>query len=149
MVSAVLASLLIQSNICIYDQGLGVLSHWPSARMHSEGYGTWSVSIYVYISVCFSVCYHVFCHYVQLDNRRAKPIGSALHWLDFIFGDFQKSTAFELWRENLVKKHQLAQAASARSVYLERTRSRNEGRVSTPACYLLLYLARVLLCARY
>ena len=29
-------------------------------------------------------------------------------------------------------------AASTRSVYLEGTRSRNEGHVSTPACYLLL-----------
>ena len=42
-----------------------------------------------------SVCYHVFCHHVQGDNKRAIPIGSALHWLDFKFGDFRKITVFE------------------------------------------------------
>ena len=41
------------------------------------------------------------------------------------------------------------QAGSACSVYLEGTRSHNEGHVSTLACYLLLYLASVRLSASY
>ena len=45
--------------------------------------------------VCLSVCYHVFCHHAQRDNEIAISKGSALHRLDFKFGDFRKSNAFE------------------------------------------------------
>ena len=46
-------------------------------------------------SVRLSVCYHVFCHYVQQDGQKAIPTGSVPHWLDFKNGDFRKSTAFK------------------------------------------------------
>ena len=59
--------------------------------MHSGGYGTWFVSV----SVSLSVCYHVFCHHTQRENKIEIPNDSALHWLDFEFGEFRKSTAFE------------------------------------------------------
>jgi hypothetical protein len=39
-----------------------------------------------------SVCYHVFCDYVQRDN---KPAISSPHWLDFLKGYVHKNTAFE------------------------------------------------------
>ena len=47
--------------------------------MRSEGYCTWSVSL----SVCSSVCYHVFCHYAEQGGQKAIPTGSVPHWLDF------------------------------------------------------------------
>ena len=47
------------------------------------------------LSVCLSVCYHVFCHYVQQGGQKAIPTGSVPHWLDFQNGDFRKSTAFK------------------------------------------------------
>ena len=37
----------------------------------------------VRLSVCLSVCYHVFCHYVQQGSQTALPTGSVSHWLDF------------------------------------------------------------------
>ena len=37
----------------------------------------------VCLSVCPSVCYHVFCDYAQRDNKIAIPTGSLLHWLHF------------------------------------------------------------------
>ena len=57
-------------------------------------YGTVLGPFVCLLSVCLSVCYHVFCHHAQGDNKRAIPIGSAPHWLDFKFVDFRKSTAF-------------------------------------------------------
>ena len=45
-------------------------------------------------SVCLSVCYHVLCNHAQRDNERVIPKGSALYRLDFRFGDFRKSNAF-------------------------------------------------------
>ena len=59
--------------------------------MRSEGYSTWSVIL----SVCLSVCYHVFCHYAQQGGQKAIPTGSVPHWLDLKNGDFRKSTAFK------------------------------------------------------
>ena len=44
---------------------------------------------------CLSVCYHIFCNHAQRDNERAIPKGSVLYRLDFEFGDFRKSNAFE------------------------------------------------------
>ena len=46
-------------------------------------------------SVRLSVCYHVFCHYVQQGGQKAIPTGSVPHWLDFKKGYFRKSTAFK------------------------------------------------------
>ena len=45
-------------------------------------------------------------------------------------------------------KYKRTSSGSASSVYLEGIRSHNDGRVSTPACYLLLVAARVRLSAR-
>ena len=47
------------------------------------------------LSVRPAVCYRIFCHHAQGDNKRVIPIGSALHWLDVKFGDVRKSTAFK------------------------------------------------------
>ena len=38
------------------------------ARMRSEGYGTWYVSVYVFVFVC----YHVFSDYAQRHNEKSK-----------------------------------------------------------------------------
>ena len=95
-------------------------------------------------SVCLCVCYHVFCHHAQRDNKIAIPTGSFLHWLDFKNSDFRRSIycVLNLWRENQVNK-------PISSVYLGGKRSHNEGRVSTPACSVLLLLARFRLAAGY
>ena len=55
----------------------------PSARMHSEGYGTWFVSG-VCLSVCLSVCLlpRFFCDYAQ-HYINMIPTGLSLHWLYF------------------------------------------------------------------
>ena len=42
----------------------------------------------VRLSVCLSVCYHVFGYHAQQTGKIATP---ALHWLDFKNGDFRKS----------------------------------------------------------
>ena len=52
---------------------------YPSARMRSEGYSPWSVS--VYRSVCLSVCLHLFSHYrhqtgLGLRNRHQRRLFS-------------------------------------------------------------------------
>ena len=44
-------------------------------------------------------------------------------------------------------KYKRTSSGSASSVYLEGIRSHNDGRISTPACYLLLVAARVRLSA--
>ena len=111
--------------------------------MRSEGYSTWFVSV----SVLPSVCYHVFCDYAHRDNKIAIPTGSSLHWLHFKKGDFRITAAFKSY--DVKSKPRLTSTASARSVYLAGTRSHNEGHVSTPACYLLLCLARVRLSPSY
>ena len=49
----------------------------------------------VRVSVCLSVCYHVFCRYAQRDGQKAIPTGSVPHWLYFKNGDFVKNAAFE------------------------------------------------------
>ena len=59
--------------------------------MRSEGYGTWFVGV----SVCLSVCYHVFCDYAQGDKKTAIPTGSSVQWLHFKKGDFRITTAFK------------------------------------------------------
>ena len=113
----------------------------PSARMRSEG---WIVIPSVRLSVCLCVCYHVFYHHAQRDNKIAIPTGSFLHWLDFKNSDFRRSIycVLNLWRENQVNK-------PISSVYLRGKRSYNEGHVSTPACSVLLLLARFRLTAGY
>ena len=58
--------------------------------MHSEGYGTWFVSL----SVCLFVCYHVFCHCVQQGNEIVIRAGLLLKQLGFEKGDYRK-TAFK------------------------------------------------------
>ena len=62
--------------------------------MRSEGYGTWFVSV----SVCLSVCYHIFCDYAQRDNKTAIPMGSytgfILKWW-FSYSYYVQ----KLWRE--------------------------------------------------
>ena len=63
--------------------------------------------------------------------------GSVLHWLYFETGDFRKSAAFKSYgvktksRSQYANYHRPTSTGSARSVYLEGTRSHNEGRVST------------------
>ena len=47
------------------------------------------------LSVCLSVCYHVFCDYVQRDNKTAIPTGSSLHWLHLKKGDFRITAEFK------------------------------------------------------
>ena len=47
----------------------------------------------VTVSVCPSVCYHVFCDYAQRDYKTAIPTGSSLHWLHC---DFRITTAFKV-----------------------------------------------------
>ena len=48
--------------------------------MHSEGYSTLFVRpsdrLFVCPSVCLSVCYHVFCRYVQQDGQKVISTGS-------------------------------------------------------------------------
>ena len=63
--------------------------------MHSEGYSTWFVIPTVRLSVLPSVCYHVFCHYIQQGGQKAIPTGSVPHWLDFKNGDLRTSTVFK------------------------------------------------------
>ena len=41
--------------------------------------------VFVCLSVCSFVCYHVFCNDVQRNNKIAIPTGSLLHWLHFDF----------------------------------------------------------------
>ena len=64
-------------------------------------------------------------------------------------GNFRKSAAFKSYRvktkstSQYANYHRHTSTGSARSVYLEGTRSHNEGRVSTHASYLLLSLVPV------
>ena len=71
----------IHTSLVWLDPSLSLHMHvngnQPSACMRS--YSTWSVIL----SVCLSVCYHVFCHYVQQGGQKAVPTGSVPHWLDF------------------------------------------------------------------
>ena len=84
-----------------------------------------------------SVCYHVFCHHAQRHNKRAMVNGSALHWLDFKFGEFRKSTAFKGYGVDKANSTDLhvhdVTTRSACSAYLRGTRNCNAGRVSTLA----------------
>ena len=97
--------------------------------MHSGGYGTWFVSV----SVCLSV---VFYHHAR-ENKIAIPKDSALHWLDFEFGEFRKSTAFKGYGVDKANSTDLhvhdVTTRSACSAYLRGTRNCNAGRVSTLA----------------
>ena len=47
------------------------------------------------LSFCLSVCYHIFCHYVQQGGRKAILMGSVPHWIDLKNGDFYETTAFK------------------------------------------------------
>ena len=47
------------------------------------------------LSVCLSVCYHVFSRYAQQDGQKAIPTGSVPHWLYFKNSFFGKNAAFE------------------------------------------------------
>ena len=40
--------------------------------------------------VCPPVCYHIFCHHAERDNKRPIQRGWALHWLDFNLENFVK-----------------------------------------------------------
>ena len=53
------------------------------------------VCVCVYLSICPSVCRHLFSHYAQQGGQKAVPIGSVPHWLDFYNGDLRESTAFK------------------------------------------------------
>ena len=114
-------------------------SYLPSVCMHSEGYSTSSVFLFVRLSVVVHV-------YAQQTSQKATPKGSALY-TGFIFknGDFHiKVLRSKLYgmktksRSQYANYHRLTSTGSACSVYLEGKRSLNEGCVSTPACYLLL-----------
>ena len=63
--------------------------------MRSEGYSTWSVILSFRPFVRLSICYHVYCHYVQQGGQKTIPTGSVLHWLDFKNGDYRKGIAFK------------------------------------------------------
>ena len=70
-------------------------------------------------SVCLSVCYHVFCHYVQQGGQKAIPTGSVPHWLDFKNGDFRKSTAFKSYGVKTKRTSQYANEHGSDSAHFE------------------------------
>ena len=53
--------------------------------MRSEGYS----SCFVILSVCLSVCSHVFCRYAKQDGQLAILMGSVPHWLYFLNSAFE------------------------------------------------------------
>ena len=59
--------------------------------MRSESYCTWSVSV----SVCLSVTTFSATKRNKTTNDTIMFSSSVLHWLDFKFGEFRKSTAFQ------------------------------------------------------
>ena len=114
-----------------------------------EGY----CSCLVCLSVCVSVTALAASASVYIRKQRYTR-GSRRLFLDFDSWIFEKTFRSKVMARKASEQanmqiSRLTSTASARSAYLAGTRSHNEGRVSTPACYLLLYLARVRLCASY
>ena len=74
--------------------------------------------------------YHGFCDYAQRDNI---PTGLSLHWLHLKRGDCRRTTAFKSYEKQictgLPRPDPLALCI---------LKAQDEGRVSTPACDLLL-----------
>ena len=104
------------------------------------------------LCVCLCVC--LLPRFLPQTGQKATPTGFALHSLDFKFGDCRKSTSFKSYgvktkstSQYYANQYLPTSIGSARSVYLEGIRSHNEGRASTPTCYLLLSLPRVRLSA--
>ena len=91
-------------------------------------------------SVRLSVCYPVFCHYVQQDGQKAIPTGSVPHWLDFKNGDFRKSTAFKSYgvktkrASQYANKHGLPRPDSARFEHGGGSRSNTKGEYVVLVC---------------
>ena len=56
-------------------------------RVRAEGKSTW----FVILSVCPSVCSHVFFRYAQQDGQKVIPTGSVPHWLYLKNSDFGKN----------------------------------------------------------
>ena len=88
-------------------------------------------------SVRPSVCYHVFCLYVQQGGQKAIPTGSVPHWLDFINGDFRKSTAFKSYGVKTKQTSQYANEHGSDSARFEHgggSRSNTKGKYVVLAC---------------
>ena len=91
-------------------------------------------------SVRLSVCYHVFCHYVQQGGEKAIPTGSVPHWLDFKKGDFHKSTAFKSYgvktkrTSQYANEHGLPRPDSARFEHGGGSRSNTKGEYVVLVC---------------
>ena len=117
-------------------------------------FGTHAQQVFSSWFVCVSVCRRLFWHKLR-GGLLAIPAASKERKPENKKGDFPETTVFERYavktseKANLHDHTGLTQTGSACSVYLEGTRSHNEWRVSTPACYLLLQLARVRLSVRY
>ena len=96
----------------------------------------------VILSVCLSVCYHVFCRYAQQDDQYAILTGSVPHWLYFLNSVFRKNAGFESYgvKQSEGANMQISTGlyTSISSAYLGGIRSCHAGRVSTPACYLVV-----------
>ena len=102
--------------------------------MCSEGYDTWSVCLSV---VCLLPCS------ATMRNKPAKERHQRVQrYTAFIFkmAIFVKvlHAKVRTTTSQYANKHRPTSTGSSRSVYLEGARNHNEGRVSTPACYLLL-----------
>ena len=91
-------------------------------------------------SVRLSVCYQVFCHYVQQGGQKAIPTGSVPHWLDFKKGDFRKSTAFKSYgvktkrTSQYANEHGLPRPDSARLEHGGGSRSNTKGEYVVLVC---------------
>ena len=94
--------------------------------------------IIVIILTWLSVC--VLCHRAQEIGETAMVTGSVLHWLDLksrFSYCVRKLCVKSKWTSQLQISTGSTSSRSACSVYLGGTRSHNECRLSTPACYLL------------
>ena len=103
--------------------------------MRSEGYSSWFV--------CLSVCRRLFWYYRLRGGLLAMPAASELREPEKLVGDFPETTAFERYAAKKAKKPIWKTSTGlprpgSLAVYLGGTRSHDEWRVSTPACYLLL-----------
>ena len=105
--------------------------------MRSEGCG--SVCQSAGLSVCVSPLLNI-----PLHRSTSKTTYSASGIGQKVCGVFSETAGFESY--GVMQKR--TSSVSTCSVYLEGIRSHNDGRVSTPACYLLLVAARVRLSAR-
>ena len=126
---ALVIACFFQHSNCYFQALGGVRSRSPHNAKHST-----SSTFFVIPSVRPSVCLPITTFSAATRNETI-PTGSVPHWLYFKNGDFGKYDAFASYG---VKQSEGANMQISTGPALRGARNCNAGRVSTPACYLVV-----------